>query len=263
MLRHILFGALFACLLAAGVVHADTVLITGADRGIGLEFARQYANRGDTVIATCRHPESASELRALTARKKNASVERLDVGADHDIEVLARKYQGKPIDVLINNAGILGNVADQTLGTLSRSAFHNVMDVNVYGALAVSQALRANVAASRNGRIVALTSGLGSIGVIQHLNSLPLYYSISKAALDMGMQALASPLSSSHVIVALIAPGAVDTAMFASFSADYHVHMGALSAAESVSKMISVIDHLDADKAAKGVISYDGSIDPW
>ncbi len=263
MLRDILFAALFTCLIAAGAVHADTVLITGADRGIGLEFARQYAARGDTVIATCRHPAAASELRTLAARKKTVTVERLDVRTDHDIDVLALKYQGKAIDVLINNAGILGNVADQTLGTLSRPAFHKVMDVNVYGALAVSQAFRANVAASSHGRIIALTSGLGSIGVIQHLKSPPTYYSISKAALNMGMQALASALKSSHVIVALIAPGAVDTAMFASFTADYHVHMGAISPVESVSKMMAVIDHLDPEKASKGVISYDGSVDPW
>src|SRR5579863_1739870 len=97
-----------AALAALGPAHATTVLITGADRGIGLEFARQYAARGDTVIATCRHPESASELQALAARSKSVALERLDVSSDRDIDVLAIKYKGKAIDVLINNAGILG-----------------------------------------------------------------------------------------------------------------------------------------------------------
>src|SRR5580704_17368390 len=131
-----------------GPAHAATVLITGADRGLGLEFTRQYAARGDSVIATCRHPCSASELQALGGKSKNVVIAQLDVSDDTSIKSVAAQYKGRPIDILINNAGILGKHEDETLGTFSRAGFHSVMDVNVFGVLAVSEALRDNVSAS-------------------------------------------------------------------------------------------------------------------
>jgi len=128
------FVVLCAALAATfGTAHAATVLITGADRGLGLEFTRQYAARGDTVIATCRHPEDAAELQGLAAAKKTIVVERLDVTDEAGVRSLATKYHGKPIDVLVNNAGILGDRDGQSLGTYSLKVFHDVMDVNAQG----------------------------------------------------------------------------------------------------------------------------------
>ena len=136
-----------------GTVDAATVLITGADRGLGLEFTRQYAARGDTVIATCRHPEDAAELQALAVTKKTIFVEKLDLTDDAGVRSLATKYRGKPIDVLINNAGILGDRDGQMLGAFSRKGFHDVMDVNAFGPLVVSEAFRENVFAGKAKKI--------------------------------------------------------------------------------------------------------------
>ena len=130
-------------------VRADTVLVTGSNRGIGLEFVKQYAARGWTVIATARTPEAATELAAVAAKFSLVRIERLDVLDGAGIQALALKYEGTPIDVLINNAGLLGDLARQSLGALDYSEFQNVMGVNSYGPLAVSDAFRKHVASSR------------------------------------------------------------------------------------------------------------------
>ena len=164
--------------LVAGIAHAQpesaissrlpspqalgpgTVLITGGNRGLGLEFARQYAARGWTVIATARNPDEALELRELAIRD-GVTIERLDVLDREAIAALAARYEGKPIDLLINNAGIGGDPALQALGSFDYELFEEAMAVNVYGPLAVSEAFLANVAASRHKKIVAITSGWG------------------------------------------------------------------------------------------------------
>src|SRR5499427_8247034 len=208
-----------------GTVHAATVLITGADRGLGLEFTRQYAARGDTVIATCRHPEHASELQALAAANKTIIVETLDLTDDTGVRSLATKYHGKPIDVLINNAGTLGNRDDQMLGTFSRKGFHDVMDVNAFGPLVVSEAFRDNVVASKEKKIVAVTSGrIASISGAVDLPKRPYYYRMSKAAMNMGLQALGADLKSQGVAVAVVSPGVADSAMHVAFASDYGIN---------------------------------------
>lgn len=246
-----------------GTVHAATVLVTGADRGLGLEFTRQYAARGDTVIATCRHPEDAAELRALAAAKKTIVVEKLDLTDDTGMRSLATKYHGKPIDVLINNAGILGDRDSQALGMFSRKGFHDVMDVNAFGPLAVSEAFRDNVIAGKEKKIVAVTSGLGSISRAGGAPKRPYFYRMSKAALDMGLQALGADLKTQGVAVAVVSPGVADTAMHTAFSADYGTNNPAITPAQSVTGMIAVIDKLDQTQAARGILSYDGTVIGW
>src|ERR1700732_734973 len=95
-----LFPRLWVALLGAtavGEASAATVLVTGSDRGLGLEFTKQYAARGDTVIATCRHPDRATELQTLAHDKRNVVVERLDVNDDDEVKALAAKYHSRPI----------------------------------------------------------------------------------------------------------------------------------------------------------------------
>lgn len=263
LMKHLPTALVLAAVLSMSVAHAATVLITGADRGLGLEFVRQYAARGDTVIATCRHPDSASELQALAARSRSIVIEQLDVSDDASIKSLAVAMKGKPIDILINNAGVLGKHEDQTLGSFSRAGFHGVMDVNVFGALAVSEALRENVIASSKKKIIALTSGLGSVAAVARFSKLPYYYSMSKAALNIGMAALGADLKSQGVVVAVVSPGSVDTDMLSSFIEAYQAKVTPITAVVSVGKMITVIDALDQAKAASGVNNYDGTIRPW
>ena len=263
MKRFFATAVLAAALAAASAANAATVFITGSNKGLGFEFAKQYAEKGWTVIATTRNPDGAKELKELAAKHKNLMIDKLDVSNDTEIAAIAAKYKGKPIDLLINNAGILGEHADQTLGTFSRKGFHDVVDVNDFGALAVSQALRENVIASEQKKIVAMTSGLGSISTAGRMPKAPYYYRMSKAALNMGFQALNADLKGQGVLVAVVAPGTAETAMLTEFLDDYGMKLPTITAAESVSKLIGVIDGLDQAKAVKGINNYDGTILPW
>lgn len=254
----------FALAATIGPAHAATVLITGADRGLGLEFTRQYAARGDTVIATCRHPENAAELLALAAAKKTIVIEKLDVTDDAGVRSLASKYHGKPIDILINNAGTLGDPDGQMLGTFSRKGFHEVMDVNAFGPLLVSEAFRDNVVMGKEKKIVAVTSAsMGSISRAADLPRRPYFYRMSKAAINMGLQALGADLKTQGVAVAVLSPGVADTAMHVAFATDYGINNPAITATQSVTGMIAVIDKLDQTQAVRGILSYDGAVMPW
>src|SRR5688500_848269 len=95
-----------------------TVLVTGSNRGLGLEFVKQYAERGWDVIATARDPDSAKELRELAAKNSKITIEKLDVLDTVAIKALAKKYQGRPVDIILNNAGVLGDMKAQALGSL-------------------------------------------------------------------------------------------------------------------------------------------------
>lgn len=240
-----------ALLSAAGVLGATpvraadtapaTVLITGSNRGIGLEFVRQYAARGWHVIATTRDPAGATELAALAqASPKLITVEKLDVANDADIAALAAKYKGQPIDVLLNNAGMLGDPAKQSFQQLDYATFQEVLHVNTYGPLAVSRAFLDNVLASQQKKIVAITSGLSSIENTRRFGSL-YFYRISKAGLNMGMRALQAELRGRGVKVGILAPGVVETRLLrqSGFSGQ------GMTTAESVRTTMRNIDQVD------------------
>ncbi|MSU24368.1 MAG: SDR family oxidoreductase [Opitutus sp.] len=239
---------------------AATVLVTGSNRGLGFEFARQYAEQGWTVIATARNPESAKELQALAAKHKSITIEKLDLFDHAGIKALAAKYKGRPIDVIVNNAGVLGDLPGQTLGSFDYANFQQVMGVNVYGPLAVSEAFRENVSKSEHKKIVAITSGSGIIsrgggGGKTH------FYRASKVALNMVMRGLANDLKGQGVIVGIIAPGSADTDMRREL-------VGADRAAkdqrpeQSVASMMKVIAGLTQANSDKP-LNYDGSVLPW
>jgi NAD(P)-dependent dehydrogenase (short-subunit alcohol dehydrogenase family) len=256
MKRLMAAAVMAAGLMASGAVQAATVLITGSNRGLGLEFAKQYAAQGWTVIATTRKPAEAKELNDLAAKNKSVMVEKLDVTDLDSVKALAAKYKGKPVDVLINNAGILGDVPKQTFGNLDRDLFRQVMDTNVFGAFAVSEAFRENVAASEQKKIVALTSLLGSITTAGPGHT---YYKASKAAMTMGLRVLGSESRKQGIIVGIIAPGVADTDMLKEFG-----YKGPLtvSAATAVEGMIKVIGSLTPEMVKKP-INYDGKPFEW
>jgi NAD(P)-dependent dehydrogenase (short-subunit alcohol dehydrogenase family) len=128
------------------------VLITGSNRGIGLAVTAEFVGRGWKVIATCRDPEHAKELKEFAAAHPMVVVEKLDVGDDRAIDRLAARYRGQPIDVLFNNAGIGGRVREQQPGNLTSEEFEQFMRVNAYAPLRLSQAFLDNIAASRQRR---------------------------------------------------------------------------------------------------------------
>lgn len=234
-----------------------TVLITGANRGLGLEFARQYAARGWNVIASCRRPEDAKDLNALAGQYAQVAVERLDVTSDEQVESLAAKYAGQPIDVLLNNAGIYGTLEKQTLGTFDYDELKLVFDVNTIGALRVTEAFLDNVVASDQKKIISLGGGMGTQS-IGPLFGGHYFVKMSKSAHLMAMGVLQSDMKDTGIIVTMISPGRVDTQLMR----DSGWTGKSISAEESAGHVIERIGLLDDSTRGK-LITYDGKLIPW
>lgn len=232
---------------------APTVLITGANRGIGLELARQYAERGWHVIATARRPAAASALIQLAAAHPAVAIEPLDVTDAAGIAALAAKYRGQPIDVLINNAGITGK-RGQRLGSLDYDDYRRVLETNTIAPLRVSEALLTNVEASAQRKIVTISSSEGSIAQVNSPRGYA--YRSSKAAVNMLMRNLAFDVAARGITVALVNPGPVDTDMMKG------VPMPLQKPADAVAKVIAVVDRLTPDTTGR-FWDYQGGEVPW
>jgi NAD(P)-dependent dehydrogenase (short-subunit alcohol dehydrogenase family) len=193
-----------------------TILITGANRGLGLEFTRQYAADGWRVIACCRKLESADELNELAASNDSVVVEQLDVNDFSAIDALAQKYAGQSIDVLLNNAGIIGpipiaeNIERQSFGSMEYDVWAEVLRTNTFAPVKMAEAFLENVAASEQKKIVNISSTVGSITEM----AIPgLAYASSKSALNRVMTIIAGQVKERGVIVAMYCPGYVKTRM--------------------------------------------------
>lgn len=262
----IVLGAWLA--LAAPGTHAETVLITGANSGLGLELARQYAVKGWTVIATHRRKELPEPLAELIAEHKNVRVEHLDVADLANIKALATKLKGVPIDVLINNAGVYsdrsvctdescrGNGDTQSFGQMDYALFDQIMTVNVRGPLAVSEAFIDNIRAGKQKKIVSISSTNGSVTFTLG-GSGAIAYRASKAALNRAMQLVAVKEKEEGVTVLLLHPGAVLTERQANLT-----YPGMIEMQPSVAGMIKVIDKATLADTGR-FIQYDGTTAPW
>lgn len=185
-----------------------TVLISGANRGLGLEFARQYAADGWSVIAGARDPGRATELNALAAGGR-VRVLPLDVADDASVAAFARAVGDAPLDVVIANAGVFGGDAQHRLGEIDSAAFMATLNTNTAGPLRLANALLPNLKAAR-GKLVAITSQMGSIA---DAGTGYLGYRASKAALNMVWHVLAGQLKAEGVIAVPVHPGWVQTDM--------------------------------------------------
>lgn len=227
-----------------------TTLITGANRGLGLEFARQYAHDGWQVLAGCRLPDQASDLQALAHEIGRIDILELDVERADQIAAIARQLDGRPIDVLINNAGAPGNPA--RLGELDYDGWLQTLAVNTLGPIRLAEALRDNVAASDQKRIVAISSGLASIA---HNTSGGRYsYRTSKTALNAAIRSLAMDLRGRGVIAVVLSPGWVRTRMGGAGAP--------LGAEQSVDDMRRVIAGLTREDTG-AFLNHDGTRIPW
>jgi NAD(P)-dependent dehydrogenase (short-subunit alcohol dehydrogenase family) len=254
--------SLIACLLCCALsARAETVLITGANRGIGLELARQYAERGWSVIATARAPAAATELQALAKTYPGLRIEALDVTDFAAIDALAAKLKGTAIDVLINNAGILGSEPPtQKMGGIDYAAMERVYRTNAMAPMKMSEAFLEHVAASAQKKIVVITSGTASLTNVKPSPLfVPLYaYRMSKTAVNMGMRALAVELAPRGILVGIMAPGMVETRLLQQAGSGGR----GIDAATSVKGVIRNIDALSPATSGQYVI-YTGDTVPW
>jgi len=191
---------------------ANRVLVTGSNRGIGLEFVRQYLDAGWRVYATCRHPPEATELQHLARLYSALSIHRLDITVPEDIMSICQEMEGVPIDVLINNAGIYFRRADSGLANLHYDKWRRTLEVNTLGTIHITEALEENISLSKRHRlIVALTNLTRGKNGREQLDNY--YYRSSKAALNAAMQGLAVELKQRNIGILLLYPGEVMTRM--------------------------------------------------
>lgn len=237
---------------AYGADGPGTVLITGANRGIGLALAREYALRGWKVIGTARRPEDAKELREIGAQ---IIVEPLDTKNHASIDALAAKYRGTPIDVLINNAGISGGLQRQSIGDLDYDMGREVFETNFMGPIKIAEAFMPNVEASKTRKLITISSNGGSIGSVRTGGLY--FYRSSKAAVNMVMRNLALDVQSRGVIVASISPGPVATDMMKGVTVP-----GLQSPQESARKVIAIIDALSLENTGRFWHHAGGEL-PW
>lgn len=232
-------------MMVFSTIEAVTVLITGANRGIGFEFAKQFEEKGYHVIGTARKPQEAAELRSLGVR-----VEQLDVTNPKSIEMLARRLDGIPIDILINNSGIFLD-RNSSLQTIKPDEMSKTFAVNTTGPLLVTQALLPNLRSGHLKQVVNISSALGSI----ENNSGRMYaYRSSKAALNQLSKTMSIELGNYGFVVIAIHPGWVRTDMGGSG--------GTYSPEQSVSNMIDVIDKL-SKKSNGRFLDLHGDQLPW
>jgi NAD(P)-dependent dehydrogenase (short-subunit alcohol dehydrogenase family) len=226
-----------------------TVFITGANRGLGLEFARQYRAAGWKVIGTARKPEEAADLKALG---EGVRVVSLDVTKPESVAALAASLKNEPIDLLINNAGQGVGFEGGTFEALKIDDFDRVLQVNAIGPVRVTQALLPNLRAGRGKTVVGMSSVLGSIAA----NRAGGFYGYreSKAALDMFMRGLAGELKGEGFVCIALNPGWVKT--------DMGGPDAPLTPEESVRGMRKVLDGLKPEDSGK-FWSYDGTNVPW
>ena len=224
-----------------------TVLITGANRGIGLEFVRQYAADGWRVHAAARNPDKAKDLAAIPGE---VTAHALDVTDGRQVAELAAALADAPIDLLINNAGVAGR-GGSDLGRIDYDLWQETMTVNTLAPVRVAEAFAANL--ERGGRklLVSMSSRMGSIA---GMGGGALIYGASKAALNAAMKTLAADLRSREITVVVFHPGWVQTDMGGAGAP--------VTPTASVSGMRRVIDGLTPKDSGK-FLDRDGAEIPW
>ena len=226
----------------------NTILITGANRGLGLEFVRSYAAEGWRVHACCRHPEKA---KALSEVAGDVVVHKLDVTDGLRVAGLARALADEPIDILINNSGVFHRGAGD-FGKIDFDSWVEELKVNTVAPARMVERFVEQVAASERKLIVNISSGMGSIALTASGDSV--IYRSSKAGLNMVVRCLAHTLAERGITMVAISPGWVTTDMGGA-KAD-------LTPADSIAKMRAVIDRLTLADTGR-FFSHEGEERPW
>jgi NAD(P)-dependent dehydrogenase (short-subunit alcohol dehydrogenase family) len=228
------------------------ILITGSNRGIGLELARQTMEAGWRVYATCRDPENAFNLNRLAATcTGNITVHPLDVTNPLQIRSLADYLRNTPIDILFNNAGTDGQRGAQ-FGQTDECRWLETFRVKTIAPLKVTEALADSVATSRRKVVATLSSRMGSIA--DNTQGASYVYRSSKAALNAVMKSAAIDLKPRQVTVIVLHPGWVKT--------DMGGPNAQISVEESVAGIRQVLERVTLADTG-GFLNYDGTIIPW
>jgi len=271
-LSALIFCLAASCAVLPSTAIAATVMITGANSGIGLEFATQYANKGWTVIATHRRAEPPKSLTDLASRFNKVRIESLDVTNVDQVRGLAAKLADVPIDVLINNAGVYndrskcagddeacpGDWTVESFGNLKYPLLDTILAVNVKGPLLVSETFYKNVQASTLKKLVAISSSNGSLTGKATPPPGAIFYRLSKAALNREMQLVAEATRKDGVTVVMLNPGPTLT----EHQEYLHSYSGMLTTSFTVGNMIKTIDKATLADTGR-FLRYDGVTEPW
>ncbi len=227
----------------------STVLITGSNRGIGLKFAEEYSKLGWHVIATCRNPSHANKLNQLAKDFGSIEIYPLEVSNSDQIHELADALKNKPIDVLINNAGIHRSC---TLGSIDKQAWLESFTINSIAPYEVTIHLLDNILQGSLKKVISITSKMGSID--DNTSGGSYIYRSSKTALNSIMRSLEHDLGHHGIATLTLHPGWVKTDMGG---------MGAwINVAESVAGMIKQIEKLNLSNAGR-YVDYAGKKINW
>ncbi|QDO84165.1 SDR family oxidoreductase [Shewanella psychropiezotolerans] len=230
---------------------AKHLFITGANRGLGLTMVKQYLQAGWNVTACCREPEQAGELTQLLEENEPLSVFQLDVTDYQALQQLADNLQGKPIDLLINNAGYYGPKGS-TLGDIDVEEWRRVFEINSIAPLKILEAFRANLKLVSSSIFAILSSKMGSMG--DNTSGGAYIYRSSKAAINSVVKSLSVDLRDDNIAVVALHPGWVRTEMGGP--------NGLIDVQESVTGLKRVLDGLDMSQTG-GFLDFRGQDIPW
>jgi NAD(P)-dependent dehydrogenase (short-subunit alcohol dehydrogenase family) len=228
----------------------ETIVISGANRGIGLELTRHFLAAGKRVIAGCRDPQSADELVALVG-SATLDVYKLDVADDSSVTEFYAQIGEDTVDVLINNAGIMGG-DKQDISNMDYAAWLHTLNVNTLGPMRLSATLLPNLKQATRPRIVTISSQMGAFGLQMGNGSYA--YRSSKSAVNKVMQTLALELKSDGIIVCPVHPGWVQTDMGGTHAA--------IPASESASGLCKLIENLTMAQSGR-FWKWDGTEHVW
>ena len=228
-----------------------TILITGSNRGIGLELTRQYASLGWQIYACCRKPQSADTLNALASTNDNINILSLDVTDSKQIASLARELEGVCIDVLFNNAGVYGPY-DAYFGNTDEEEWLHCMRVNTIGPIKMIECFAPHVARSELKLIATISSKMASMS--DNGSGGSYIYRSTKAALNSALKSAAIDLLPKGVKVAILHPGWVITDMTGPDAE--------ITTEESVANMVQNLEAVTLESSGR-FIDIDGSTIPW
>jgi NAD(P)-dependent dehydrogenase (short-subunit alcohol dehydrogenase family) len=228
------------------------ILITGANRGLGLEFCRQYGEQGWRVFACCRQPENATELQALAGQWSHLTLHALEVSNFQQIDQLAAQLVSEPLDVLLCNAGVYGDKKEHGFGALDYDAWQESLLINTLAPVKLAEAFLPDLLKAQHPRIVVISSLMGSMADNNSGGSI--LYRSSKAGLNAAMKSLAIDLCPQNIAVLILHPGWVQTDMGGS--------RAPTSPQESIAGMRSVIADFTLQQSGS-FLDYRGEQLPW